>query len=191
MKTHCINDYIEKNLSEKRKRHTYGVRDTALELATLYGVDLEKAEIAALFHDMFKEISEKEMNNYVKQLNLDSKYLNNKNLAHSKVAAIIMAKDYEITDEDILNAVSYHTTGRSNMSQLEKIIFLADAIEPNRNYPAVSEIRKVAFANLNEACILTLSKTIDYISSQNLFLDEDTVKARNYLKELKKEILDE
>ncbi|MPN28243.1 hypothetical protein SDC9_175684 [bioreactor metagenome] len=88
-------------------------------------------------------------------------------------------------DNDILNAVSYHTTGRSNMSQLEKIIYLADAIEPNREYPGVDELRKAAFVNLDEACILSLSRTIDYVKSQNLFLDEDTIEARDYLKELK------
>lgn len=191
MRTHSINDYIEKNISKKRKQHIYGVRKIALELAVLYNVDAEKVEIAALFHDMFKELSEQEMNNYVRQFNLDSKYLNNRNLAHSKIAAIIMEKEYNITDQDILNAVSYHTTGKSNMSQLEKIIFIADAIEPNRKYPSVEELRKIAYVDLNEACLLTLSKTIDYISSKNMFLDEDTIKARDYLKELKKGDLDE
>ena len=185
MKMDYINNYIEKNLSEKRKRHIYAVKDTALKLASLYGVDLEKAEIAALFHDMFREISLHEMNEYVKQFNLGSKYLNNRNLAHGKVAAVIMTKDYGITDEDILNAVSYHTTGRLNMSQLEKIIYLADAIEPNREYPGVDELREAAFVNLDQACILSLSRTIDYVKSQNLFLDEDTVEARDYLKGLK------
>lgn len=185
MKTDCINDYLEKNLSEKRRKHIYAVRDTALELSALFGTDLKKAEIAALFHDMFREISLQKMNEYVKEFKLDSKYLNNKNLAHGKVAAVIMIRDYGIMDNDILNAVSYHTTGRSNMSQLEKIIYLADAIEPNREYPGVDELRKAAFVNLDEACILSLSRTIDYVKSQNLFLDEDTIEARDYLKELK------
>lgn len=182
MKTDCINDYLEQNLSEKRRRHIYSVRDTALELSALYGVDLKKAEIAALFHDMFREISLHEMNEYVKEFKFDSKYLNNKNLAHGKVAAVIMTRDYGITDNDILNAVSYHTTGRPNMSQLEKIIYLADAIEPNREYPGVEELRKAAYVNLDEACILSLSRTIDYVKSQNLFLDKDTIEARDYLR---------
>ncbi|QHI73689.1 bis(5'-nucleosyl)-tetraphosphatase (symmetrical) YqeK [Aminipila terrae] len=193
MKTDYINNYIEKNISEKRKRHIYAVKDTALKLASLYGADLEKVETAVLFHDMFKELSGQEMNQYIKHFNLDSKYLNNSNLAHSKIAAAVMAKDYEITDEDILNAVSYHTTGRPNMSKLEKIIYLADAIEPNREYPGVEELRKAAFVNLDDACILSLTRTIDYVQSQNSILDEDTIKARDYLKEMKrlKEIVDE
>lgn len=186
MKTDCINEYLEQNLSEKRKVHTYAVRDTAMKLAALYGADINKAKIAALFHDMVKEISDQKMNDYVINFNLDSKYLNNKNLAHGKVAAFIMKKHFHITDKDILNAVSYHTTGRANMSLLEKIIYLADVIEPNRIYSGVEEIRKAAFVNLDEACILSLSRTIEYIESRNLFLDKDTIEAKNYLKELKK-----
>ncbi|WP_312353144.1 bis(5'-nucleosyl)-tetraphosphatase (symmetrical) YqeK [Aminipila sp.] len=192
MKTDCINDYIEHNLSEKRKLHIYAVRDTALKLADLYGVDSEKTELAALFHDMFREISETQMNEYIRQFKLDDKYLNNKNLAHSKIAAAIMEREYGITDHDILNAVSYHTTGRAKMSPLEKIIYLADAIEPNRQYQGVEELRKAALISLDGACMLSLSRTIDYVKSQDLFLDEDTIKARDYLKQSNnKEILDE
>ncbi len=186
METDFINNYLEQNLSDKRRIHTYGVKDTAIKLAALYGIDEKKAEIAALFHDMCKEMPEHIMNNYIKKYKLDSKYINNKNLAHGKIAAIIMEKDYGIKDQDILNAVSYHTTGRANMSRLEKIIYLADAIEPNRNYPGVDKLRKAAFVDLDEACILSLSRTIEYIKLKELFLDEDTIKARDYLKELKK-----
>ena len=134
MNTDSINNYIEKNFSEKRKVHTEGVRRTAIALAEKYGADVEKAELAALFHDMYRGVSEDVLNYYIKHLDLDKKYLNNCNLAHSKIAAIIMKRDYGIEDEDIINAVSYHTTGRPGMSLLEKIIYIADAIEPNRNY---------------------------------------------------------
>ncbi len=185
MKTDYISNYIEKNLSEKRKRHIYAVKETALKLASKYGGDLEKTELAALFHDMFRELSEQDMNRYVEQFHLDPRYLNNRNLAHGKVTAAIMEKEYGIKDKDILNAVRYHTTGRARMSQLEKIIYLADAIEPNRDYPGVEELRKAAFENLDEACMLSLTRTIDYVRSQHSYLDEDTIKARDYLKELK------
>ena len=133
-----IKDYIEKNFSEKRKIHTEGVRTTAIELAKRYGADPQKAEIAALFHDMYRGVSENSLNYYVKHLGLDSKYLNNCNLAHGKIAAIIMQRDFEIEDPDIINAVSYHTTGRPGMSLLEKIIYIADAVEPNRSYLGVA-----------------------------------------------------
>ena len=132
-----IDSFIERNFSEKRKRHTYAVRDLAIKLAKNYWIDEKKVETAALFHDMFRGVPEQSINCYVKHLGLDKKYLDNPNLAHSKIAAIIMERDYAISDIDIINAVSYHTTGRPNMSMIEKIIYIADATEPNRNYPNV------------------------------------------------------
>lgn len=181
MNTDSISSYIEKNLSEKRKKHIEGVRKTAVCLAERYGVDREKADTAALFHDMFRGVSADVLNYYVKHLGLDSKYLDNVNLAHGKIAAIIMERDYGVKDRDIINAVSYHTTGRAAMSTLEKVIYIADAIEPGRNYPGVDELRKAAGEDLDRACLLSLTRTIDYVKSQGRFLDEDTLRARDYL----------
>ncbi len=183
MNTDSIREYIDKNFSEKRKIHTEGVRTTAIALAKKYGADPEKAEAAALFHDMYRGVSVDVLNYYVKHLGLSEKYMNNCNLAHGKIAAIIMERDFDITDRDILNAVSYHTTGRPAMSLLEKVIYIADAIEPNRNYPGVDEIRKAAEEDLDKACLLSLNRTIDYVSGQGIFLDTDTIAARDDLKE--------
>ena len=94
MNTDSIKSYIEKNFSEKRKIHTEGVRQTAVKLAEKYGADVEKAETAALFHDMFRGVPEDALNYYVKHLDLDRKYMNNCNLAHGKIAAVIMKRDY-------------------------------------------------------------------------------------------------
>lgn len=176
-----IIEYIEKNMTEKRRIHTYAVAEEAKKLARRYGEDVEKAELAALFHDFFRGVSEPALNCYVRQLGLDPVYLNNANLAHGKIAAILMERDYHIKDRDIINAVSYHTTGRADMSELEKIIYLADAIEPNRSYPGVEEIRELAFKNLDEACLLSLERSIDYVRGKGLYLDQDTVKARDFL----------
>ena len=181
MNTDSIKTYIEKNFSEKRKLHTEGVRVTAMNLAKKYGADPEKAEVAALFHDMYRGVSVDVLNYYVKHLGLSEIYLNNFNLAHGKIAAIVMERDFEITDPDIINAVSYHTTGRPAMSALEKVIYIADAIEPNRNYPGVEEIRQAAEEDLDKACLLSLSRTIEYVRQQGNFLDTDTIAARDYL----------
>jgi predicted HD superfamily hydrolase involved in NAD metabolism len=132
---------------------------------------------------MFRDMPEKTLNFYIKHLHMDDKYYNNQNLAHGKVAAVIMERDYDITDEDILNAVRFHTTGRAGMSLLEKIIYLADAIEPGRNYPGVSEIRRLAYQDVDGACLASMDSTIEYIRDRGLFLDEDTILARDYLKE--------
>ena len=168
MNTDSIKTYIEKNFSEKRKLHTEGVRVTAIDLAKKYGADPEKAETAALFHDMYRGVSVDVLNYYVK---------------HGKIAAIVMERDFGITDPDIINAVSYHTTGRPAMSALEKVIYIADAIEPNRNYPGVEAIRKMAEEDLDKACLLSMDRTIEYVQQQGNFLDTDTIAARNDLKE--------
>lgn len=182
-----IQEYIERNYSEKRKIHTEGVRTVAIELAKRYGADTEKAEIAALFHDMYRGVSENSLNYYVKHLGLDDKYMNNCNLAHGKIAAIVMKRDFEVDDEDIVNAVSYHTTGRSGMSLLEKIIYLADAIEPNRIYPGVDELRKIAWEDLDEACLTSLNNTISFVRSSGKYLDEETIRAKEDLERKIKE----
>lgn len=180
-----IIEYIERNLTEKRRIHTYAVVEEAKRLAQRFGEDMEKAETAALFHDFFRGVSEQALNGYVRQLGLKTTYLNNVNLVHSKIAAYVMERDYHIEDPDIRNAVSYHTTGRANMSKLEKIIYLADAIEPNRSYPGVDEIRALAEKNLDEACLLSLQHSIDFVKGKGLYLDQDTVMARDSLLNIK------
>lgn len=176
-----IIEYIERNMTEKRRNHTYAVVEEAKALSQRYGEDMEKAELAALFHDFFRGVSEAALNGYVRQLGLGQAYLDNANLAHSKIAAFIMERDFHVQDQDIINAVKYHTTGRAGMTRLEKIIYLADAIEPNRLYPGIEEIRELAFRDLDEACLASLRHSIDYVKSKGLYLDQDTVMARDSL----------
>ena len=178
-----IKRYIENNLNEKRLKHTYSVVSEAKKLAAHYGEDPQKAEIAALFHDMYRSTPVSVLNMYVRQLGLPKNIMDNANLSHGKIAAVIMKRDYGIEDEDILNAVAYHTTGRAGMSTLEKIIFLADAIEPGRNYPTVEETRRLAYIDLNKACISSLERTVEYIKGIGEYLDPDTINAINDLKE--------
>ncbi|MCQ2550889.1 MAG: bis(5'-nucleosyl)-tetraphosphatase (symmetrical) YqeK [Clostridia bacterium] len=177
----CIREVIDNDFSEKRRVHTYGVVETVKWLAEKYGADIEKAETAALYHDLFRGTSVNVLNYYVKHLNLGDRYLDNANLAHSKIAAYVMQSEYGITDEEILNAVSYHTTGRANMSVLEKVVFLGDAIEPNRRYPGVDALRALAREDLDAACLKSLQSTIAFISSKGEYLDKDTIEARDYL----------
>lgn len=192
MNTNSICEYIEHNFSEKRKVHTEGVRQTAIRLAEKYGAGepdpqllVEKAELAALFHDMYRGVPVNVMNYYVKHLELDERrYKDNPNLAHSKVAAIVMARDFDVTDPDIINAVSYHTTGRPEMSLLEKIIYIADAAEPNRMYPGVEALRETLERNLDEAVLMSLTNTINFVRSENRYLDEDTVLAKEYFEKI-------
>ena len=176
-------------LTPKRHKHTLGVIETALKLAEHYGGDKEKIEIACACHDIFRGKYGEDLNEIIIEYGLPEMYLNNSNLAHGKLAAIHMKEKMGIDDSDILNAVSYHTTGRPGMSLTEKIVFVADAIEPGRDYPGVDEIRNVAFSDLDKACLLSLSGTVDHLKKSGMKeeeIGEDTLKAVEYFK--KKEI---
>ena len=192
MNTASICEYIEKNFSEKRKIHTEGVRQTAIKLAEKFGEGnpelVEKAELAALYHDMYRGVPVDVLNYYVKHLDLDEKrYKDNANLAHGKIAAIVIQRDFDEKDQDIINAVSYHTTGRPEMSLLEKIIYIADAVEPNRSYPGVQNLRQILEEDLDRAVLQSLTNTINYVRSEKKFLDEDTVLAQEYFEKKIKE----
>lgn len=188
MNMDSIFKYAMRHLSDKRRVHTYGVASVAVCLARKYGADPEKAEIAALCHDLYRGVGKKKLNKYVEKLGLPpERYRDNANLSHGKIAAYVMEHKLEISDPDILNAVRYHTTGRAGMSQLEKVIFLADAIEPGREYPLVHELRRVAEDDLDKACMLSLQGTIRYVSQQGVYLDPDTLEALEYFQNLIKE----
>ena len=177
--------YMDENLSPGRKEHTMGVRRTARDLALKYGADPEKADIAAIGHDFYRYIDGDDLNTFIVNHGLPDKYLNNPSLAHSKVAAIRLREDFGIDDEDILNAVSYHTTGRPGMSVLEKVIYLADAMEEGRTYPGVDEIREATLKGLDEGVLRSLENTREHVLSKGSFLDEDTLNTIDFLKEKK------
>ena len=145
-----IKKYLKENLKESRYNHTLGVCEIALELAELNGVSKEKAEIAALAHDVAKNLSKEEMMKIIKDNNiiLSNVEKENMNLWHSIIAPIVAEEKLGITDEDILDAVRWHTTGKENMSTLDKIIYIADMIEPSRTYDGVEEIRQKVLENL-------------------------------------------
>ena len=178
-----IMSYIEKNLSERRLKHTCSVVNEAIKLAKHYGEDVKKAELAALFHDMFRSTPASVLNMYIRQLGLPKNIMDNPNLSHGKIAAEMIQRDFGITDQDIINAVSYHTTGRANMSLLEKVIYIADAIEPNRKYPGVNDLREAVKEDLDNAILMSLNRTINYVTSEGNYLDEDTIHAKQYLEE--------
>lgn len=178
--------FIEKHLKESRKQHTFAVRKEAIKLARLYGEDEEKAEIAALCHDLFKCFSMNEINSFIKKYGIGNKYLNNINLAHGKLAAFYAKKYLNIRDKDIINAISFHTTGRAAMSRLEKIIYLADAIEPNRTYSGVEEIREKSKEDLDEAMLMTLESSIEMLKRLGREIDSDSIKALNFMKNKEK-----
>lgn len=174
---------LKSKLSEKRYNHSLNVSKKAVELSKKYGANTEKAMIAGLLHDITKEISEEEHIKIFKSenANLDKIYNTSFKLWHAKSGAIYIKQKFNILDEDILNAVRYHTTGRVNMSVLEKIIYISDAISEERTYDDVDKVRNAANESLNLAMVLLLSLTIKKLINSNMSIDEDTFKAYNEL----------
>lgn len=178
-----IKSYLKDNLKPSRYGHTLGVVKTAIELAEIYNEDKQKAEIAALCHDIAKNMSYEDMLKVIEEENLKlSNYeKNSKELWHSIIAPIMAKRIFEIEDEDVLNAMRWHTTGRENMSNLEKIIYLADLIEPSRNFQGIEAIRDISRKNLNDAVLKALTHTIMYLLTKDCAVDLNSIKARNYL----------
>lgn len=175
-------DTIKKYMTPKRFLHTLGVVRTSNELARIHGESLEKAEMAGAFHDLCRDWSLEKLNDSVIKFGLEDIYCNNANLSHSKVAAEVIEKNFEIKDFDIINAVKYHTTGRKGMSRLEKIIFISDAIEPSRSYEKVNYLRELAKSNLDLACFYTIKDTIKYLENNDRTVQNDTYLAYEELK---------
>ena len=178
-----ILEYIRMNLKESRLQHTYRVAETAVAMARREGADVRKAEIAALLHDCARNLPPEKLNSLVEELGLPDRYRNNVNLSHSKVGAAFAGRLFNIDDREILDAISYHTTGRCRMTTLEKIVFLADAIEPGRDYPGVEAIRDAAEESLDRGCLKSLEGTIEFLKAADKFIDNDTIDAFNDIKE--------
>ena len=171
-------------LTEKRLIHTEGVRKTAARMCEIYGEDREKVDLAVCFHDLYGGKQAEELDRLIDKYGIPGRYKGNANLAHGKLAAAAMEQDYGITDEEVLSAVSFHTTGRADMSTMEKIVFLSDATEPGRDYPGVDALREMAEESLDRACLMSLEGTIKFLEEQGVAnIDSDTIEARDYLLE--------
>ncbi|ACD52051.1 HD domain-containing protein [Clostridium botulinum] len=174
--------YLKENLNSNRYNHTLGVGETAKKLAEVNKISIEKAEIAALAHDVAKNLSLQKMQSIIEKNNIEltNTEKENSNLWHSIIAPIEAKNKLKIDDEDILDAVRWHTTGKENMSILTKIIYIADMIEPGRDFPGVEKIRQTTFENLDEGVLLGLTESMKDLLNRNLIIDLNTIKARNY-----------
>ncbi len=182
-------DQMCKRLKEmidlQRYQHTLGVIDTALRLAEHYRVSVEKAKIAALLHDCAKGLSKYHLLRRLKgsDIVVDDVELSLEPLMHGPVGAIIAREEFGIIDDEILRAIRYHTTGSVEMTLLDKIIFIADYIEPNRQCPGIDEVRQMAFIDLDQAIILAAGRTIIYEINRHNPIHLRTVQMRNALLE--------
>ena len=169
-----IREKVKKTQDKKRYEHTLGVTYTAACLAMCYDIDTERAETAGLLHDCAKCLSNDKKVSLCKKQSIEINMTEAKNpfLLHAKAGAYLAEYKYGIRDEDILNAVRYHTTGRPGMSMLEKIVFIADYIEPGRKQaPGLPAVRKQAFQDLDQALIQILRDTMRYLQDTNAPFD--------------------
>lgn len=178
-----IENYLRTHLNVQRYEHSLRVRDTSVKMAEFYKADREKARLAGLVHDCAKDMSDSELKELVSKhgYQIDEVCKYSSAIMHGLGGSIIAKEVMGIEDEDILNAVTYHTTGRKGMSMLEKIIYLADYIEPMRNFPMVEKLRELSYKSLDDALLLSFNNTINYVISRGQLLHYDTIAARNYL----------
>ncbi|GEN86407.1 bis(5'-nucleosyl)-tetraphosphatase (symmetrical) YqeK [Oceanobacillus sp. FSL W8-0428] len=174
---------LKERLTEARYEHTLRVTDTAINLAETFHGPVEKAKIAALFHDYCKYDSLEEMK---KIIETNSKLPNlllsfHHELWHGPVASVQIEERYTVTDQEIKDAIFFHTTGRANMTMLDKIIFLADYIEPGRSFPGLDEVRAAAKTDLTKACYQAARNTVHFLMEKNRTVYPDSFHAYNDL----------
>ncbi|MCK9221741.1 MAG: bis(5'-nucleosyl)-tetraphosphatase (symmetrical) YqeK [Limnochordia bacterium] len=174
---------VGKVLSAGRFRHTLGVTQTAAALAEQWEASGVEAVTAGLLHDYARELAGEQLLQIaidfgILKLQIEESY---PDLLHGPVAAILAREHFGITNDNVLNAIAYHTTGRAGMSKLEKIVYLADYIEPGRSFPGVKGIRRLAFVDLDRACLIALRRTCHYVLRRELPLHIATVEAVNDL----------
>lgn len=176
---------IKREMDEDRYEHTLGVMYTCAALAMRYEYDIQTAQLAGLLHDCAKCIPNGKKLKLCEKHNIQMTEIERRNpfLLHAKVGAFLAMREYGITDKEIISAILNHTTGKPNMSLLDKIVYVADYIEPRRNKaPNLAEVRKLAFEDLNAALYRILSDTLSYLDSGSGEMDEMTLKAYEYYK---------
>ncbi|MBR2617126.1 MAG: bis(5'-nucleosyl)-tetraphosphatase (symmetrical) YqeK [Clostridia bacterium] len=169
---------LETALSPHRKEHTLGVMLTALSAAKRLGVDEESAFTAAALHDVAKAYPDAFADKIPTHVPSPVK--------HQYAGAELAKNDLGITDEDVLNAIRYHTSARGGMSTLEKLIYVADMIEPGRDYPCVNKLRKLFHKNFDRCFLACLSHTVKHLKKQKKEIYPLTVDALRYYKKRRK-----
>lgn len=176
---------LKKNLDEYRYQHTLAVAYTAASMAMAYHFNVETALVAGLLHDCAKCMDKDKREHYCKKegIHLTKYEIDNPSLQHAKIGAVLCETKYHVTDPAIKNAILYHTTGKSDMSLLEKIVFIADYIEPNRSpLPRIDIIRELAFNNIDLAMKYILEDSLEHLKRDGKTMDPMTKTAYDFYK---------
>lgn len=185
-----MKEIVKENLDAIRYEHTMGVMYTAAAMAMRYDVDLQKALVAGLLHDCAKCISTNEKISLCEEhgIIISESERKNPSLLHAKLGAFFAEEKYGVKENDILEAITYHTTGRPKMTLLDKIVFIADYIEPNRaQAPHLDQIRKLAFEDIDACLYMILEDTLAYLQTKSEVIDPMTEQTYLYYKKEWKE----
>ena len=177
-----IKKSLAKKLDPERYAHSLQVESLALELAAIHQVNATKAQTAALLHDVSRFMDRKAMLEFAKKIKLSISQTEKAEpkLLHAQLSQYLAQKEFGINDPEILDAIKHHTLGRPKMSTLEKIIYLADHAESGRKYPGVKKIRELAKQNLDQAMVLSTTRTVEYLKENNVTIDPRTIETNQY-----------
>lgn len=180
----CLKEYLD----DKRIAHSISTKETAVKLAKRFGANQEDAKVAGIFHDIAKQMPKEKKLEVCMQYGIpvDEIMHENPELLHGFIGAEMIKRIYHIENTDVLNAVRYHTTGRRGMSLLEKVVYLADLIEPGRDFYAVDEIRDVASVDLNGAVLMASKNVMRFVLRHDLPMHPLTLDAYNDMLRLTK-----
>jgi predicted HD superfamily hydrolase involved in NAD metabolism len=175
-------DAVKGQMPSRRWEHTLGVMEAAIELSRRFGCDQEKAYTAAILHDVVKYWPVNDQADIIRNNGLPADLLDfDKELWHAHAGALVVQRDYGIIDEEVLDAIRYHTTGRPHMTLLEKVVCLADYIEPGRDFPGVHNIREIAEHSVEKALLTAMDGTILFLLEKGKKVYPLTILARNGL----------
>lgn len=178
-----MKEKLKQNLSKKRFEHSVNVSQTAVILAQKYGGNVEQAKLAGMLHDCARELPQEKLLQTAKLFDIVENDVEKSMvvLLHAPLGAKIAENEYDIRDKEILRAIALHTTGDAKMTLLDKIIYLADCIEPSREYPGLDNLRNLSVQDIDKAVLAALEHSLTYIISQHSLIHPATVAARNYL----------
>lgn len=175
-----IKQELQRRLTPSRYEHVLRVAETVKPLAIHYGVDEERVVRAALLHDIAKNMERSKLREWLVSGQADERLLGyHHELWHGPVGAMIAKQLFQEDDEEVLNAVRYHTTGRAQMSDLEKIVYIADLIEPGRDFPGIESLRAVSMDSLDEAMKQCIAHSIQYLASKRVAIFPDSFECYN------------
>ncbi|MFR1324090.1 MAG: bis(5'-nucleosyl)-tetraphosphatase (symmetrical) YqeK [Ezakiella massiliensis] len=182
-------EFLRENLDDFRYGHSIRVMETAVELARIHGVDEEKAQMAGILHDSGKWKSREKTLQKVQDwgIILSEEERAEYNLVHGALSTYIAKNIFGIEDEDVLNAIKNHITGRPAMSDLEKIVYIADMIEPARNYEFIDDFRAMAKVDLDRAMYEILNENLAHLIRNDRYIAGSSLEARNYYLKITKQ----